>query len=124
MTVTIAMVRILPFAAVLTLLSVTSLASTCVNGSCHAKTVQFKFLHGPLAAEQQVGGGCISCHKSSGAACTPAAKGVFTYAEAKDKLCMLCHDKSESPDHIGRTTNCLKCHNPHGSDKNMKMTRF
>lgn len=121
---TVHFLKVLPVALFLVGLAVPSLASNCVTGSCHAKQVGYKFLHGPVAQEQLTGTGCESCHMPTAKACTATAKGVFKFADEKDKLCTMCHEKSDSPDHVGRVNNCIKCHVPHGSDKNGKHLKF
>lgn len=98
-------------------------AKSCIDGSCHAAQVQFKFLHGPLAIEQSGNSGCASCHKSAGKVCTPKSAGVFVLTEEKDKLCTHCHEKSESPKHVARVSDCVKCHNPHGSNSGITLLR-
>lgn len=119
------LLRVSVFALALFAIPGLSLATSCIQGSCHASVLKFKYLHGPVAAEQSGAGlGCSSCHKSTGKPCTATAKGSFTFAEQKDKLCTICHEKSESPDHVARVSNCLKCHLPHGSDKSKAHTRF
>ena len=112
-------------AAALLLSAAAANAASCLDGGCHGAVIKFKFLHGPLALEQNMGGkGCVSCHKPSGKPCTAKTAGQYTYAEEKEKLCTLCHDKSESPKHIARTSGCLRCHSPHGSDKTVTLLRF
>lgn len=118
------LLRVLPLAAIALLIGTAAYAGSCVTASCHGAVVKYKFLHGPLAMEPQTDRNCISCHVKAGKACTASTKGDFTFAEEKDKLCTMCHEKSDSPDHVGRVTGCIRCHNPHGSDKTSKLLKF
>ena len=99
-------------------------AASCLDNGCHPDQVDWKYLHGPLAAESAGAPGCQSCHVSTGAPCTGAKAGKFKFLAAKDGLCTSCHEKSTSTQHLERTTaECLDCHDPHGSDDDMNMLR-
>jgi hypothetical protein len=100
-----------------------SWAGSCVDKGCHAPLIAHKYLHGPLAAESVGGQGCASCHIAAGAPCSGAKGGVFKLVDAKDAICTLCHEASESPNHVGRKTGCLTCHDPHGGDDSAVMLR-
>lgn len=91
-------------------------AGSCVDKGCHADVLDFKYLHGPLAAESVGGQGCVSCHVPAGAPCSEKKGGVFKFVDAKDALCGHCHDRSESPVHLSAKEACLNCHTSHGSD--------
>lgn len=110
-------------AAAAVLAAAAAMAGTCVDGGCHKAQISLRFLHGPLAAESIGKGGCGTCHISAGPACRPGAKGVFKLLADKDLLCTSCHEKSTGTDHSTREKDCLECHSPHGSDKNMYMLR-
>jgi len=98
-------------------------AGTCVEGGCHTAQTDFRFLHGPLAAETLGAEGCASCHKSTGPACTASAKGSFKLAADRERLCTMCHEKSTGSDHTARNSGCLECHSPHGSDRDATLLR-
>ncbi|TLN08511.1 hypothetical protein FDZ71_10365 [bacterium] len=98
-----------------------ALAATCIDGGCHKYQVSYKFLHGPLAAEELGAGGCVSCHVPKGAPCTKKDAGIFEYADKKSDLCTYCHNKSTSTTHLDHNDDCLSCHSPHGSNKDGKM---
>lgn len=98
-------------------------AGTCVDGACHKAQTSVRFLHGPLGAEVTGNPGCVTCHVSAGAPCRAGAKGVFKLVSAKDILCTSCHEKSTGTDHSSRESDCLECHDPHGSDQNVNLLR-
>ncbi len=96
--------------------SAPSLAGSCLEGGCHGDIGGYKYLHGPLAMELAGAEGCVNCHQPAGAPCTAAKGGQYKFAETDEKLCVICHDKSESPRHVGVETGCVDCHSPHGSN--------
>jgi hypothetical protein len=101
----------------------TAFSGTCIDGGCHKSQVTHKFLHGPLAAEGAGGQGCVSCHIPKGAACSASKGGVFELVASKDGLCFYCHEKNTGTEHSARTTGCLYCHSPHGSDTDARLLR-
>ncbi len=108
---------------VLTLLAGVALAGTCIEGGCHASELDYKYLHGPLAAEEAGIEGCASCHISTGAACTSTKAGDYDFAAKEDALCTTCHEKSTATAHLSRNDGCLDCHSPHGSDDDSTLQR-
>jgi predicted CXXCH cytochrome family protein len=87
-----------------------SRVQNCTTSGCHAKEIDFAFLHAPVAA-----GACDVCHKYD-----DDVKHTFTLRHEGQALCNFCH--------IGKTDNeglhvhkpvaegkCIGCHNPHGS---------
>ena len=98
-------------------------SGNCLDGGCHTDEVDWKYLHGPLAAESLGAPGCVSCHVPAGALCTVSNSGRYNFMAAKAALCTTCHEKSTSTDHSERNTDCLDCHSPHGSDEDMNMLR-
>lgn len=98
-----------------------ALAASCLNGSCHQELTTMKHMHGPIGAEMAGVQGCIMCHIPAGVACTPAGAGKFTF-KVKD-MCLTCHVKGSSSRHANATSNCLQCHNPHGSNTSPYMLR-
>ncbi len=97
-----------------------ALAATCLD-NCHQPLVSTKYLHGPVAAEQAGAKGCIMCHQQSGKACTSNKAGKFTLK--KKDMCLLCHKKGTGTQHSATKDNCLKCHDPHGSETSPFMVR-
>jgi putative hemolysin len=100
-----------------------SYAGSCLNGACHEDKVDYKNLHGPLAAEEIMGNGCNQCHLPDGKECAEDDAGKYTFMTPKEVMCTSCHEKGESPEHIERVSGCLKCHSPHGSDVSPYMLR-
>ncbi|PLX40912.1 MAG: hypothetical protein C0609_11660 [Deltaproteobacteria bacterium] len=98
-------------------------ADNCLDGGCHADEVNYKYLHGPLAAEELGMEGCTSCHKPVGNACSADKRGDFEFAAAEKELCSICHGRSTATDHLQQHDNCLDCHSPHGSDDSSSMQR-
>jgi hypothetical protein len=94
-----------------------ALAASCVDEGCHGDKIDFKFLHGPVALEEEPGGGCLACHKPTKVKCGTGKKGAFVLISKDDYICTYCHEKSESPDHVGREKTCVKCHSSHGSNR-------
>lgn len=100
-----------------------SFAGACLVGGCHEDKIDYKNLHGPLAAEEVVGNGCVQCHLPDGKGCTEDVGGKYKFIVPKEAMCTSCHEKSESPDHVAREKDCLKCHSPHGSDTSVYLLR-
>jgi len=75
---------------------------------CHDPVGTGKFVHGPVAA-----GSCTPCHDPHG-----SSYDNFLVAVGKE-LCLICHSQNLSRKHIEerRNADCLKCHNPHSSEK-------
>ncbi len=107
----------------LALAATTALAASCVDNGCHQTQMSYKYLHGPLAAEEAGMDGCNMCHVPEGAPCTASRSGSYKMAYSRDALCISCHEKSESPSHVGRVKGCIKCHSSHGSNKDSMMLR-
>ena len=100
-----------------------SYAGSCIDGGCHEDKVDYKYLHGPLAAEEVVGNGCVQCHLPDGKDCTEDEPGSYKFMVPKEAMCVGCHEKSESPEHVARKKGCLACHSPHGSDTSPYLLR-
>lgn len=100
-----------------------SAGQSCLRNGCHHKLTEFRYLHGPVAAEIGGGTGCVICHQPAGPGCTPTRAGHF---RIKVKgMCDTCHGKVTGSAHTrsGAEAKCLKCHNPHGSDTSPNMLR-
>jgi predicted CXXCH cytochrome family protein len=110
-------------AAMVFSLAGTAFSGTCIEGGCHSDKVNYKYLHGPIATEEAGGKGCVSCHVPKGAACSASEGGVFELVASKDGLCFYCHEKDTGTEHSARTTGCLYCHSPHGSNTDPKLVR-
>ncbi len=98
-------------------------AETCLSGGCHQPIVDYKFVHGPVAAEEAGVQGCVSCHEPAGAACTASAPGKFRFKTKKNRLCLMCHDRGTGTQHTRARGKCLSCHAPHGSDRGITLMR-
>lgn len=98
-------------------------AATCLTGNCHTSLTKTRFIHGPVAAEQAGARGCVACHVPAGKSCTPNRKGSFKPMAPPAKMCQLCHSRGTGTQHSAKNINCLKCHDPHGSDKNASLNR-
>lgn len=94
-------------------------AASCV--SCHKNLLEYRFQHGPVAAEAVRPGGCIMCHAPAGRECTALKGGLF--AQPTRDLCNKCHAKNTGSQHSGEQTDCLKCHDPHGSNESAQFLR-
>ncbi|MBU0682127.1 MAG: hypothetical protein KKD73_11975 [Proteobacteria bacterium] len=102
-------------------LPVSTLATGCLSDGCHQLMTKFKHMHGPIGAEMAGVQACIMCHTPTGPTCTPTQAGNFKI-KAKD-ICQTCHVKGATSQHANASTNCLKCHNPHGSNISPYMLR-
>ena len=98
-------------------------AATCVTGSCHSDLTKTKYLHGPVAAELAGGKGCVACHVPAGKACSKGSKGVFKILAPASLVCQICHARGTGTQHSIQKIDCLKCHDPHGSNKNTALNR-
>jgi len=79
----------------------------CVNGGCHSKERDFKFVHGPSAV-----GACTMCHVYD-----DSAKHTFKLKRANEDLCNFCHIARNEGKVVHKPVaqgQCLSCHNPHG----------
>lgn len=97
--------------------------ATCLTGGCHDALVDRKYLHGPVAAEQIGGRGCVACHVPDGEACSQDKGGRFRPLAAAELMCRLCHSKGATTTHTAENSQCLECHNPHGSDSGPELLR-
>lgn len=100
-----------------------SSTATCLSGKCHTDITATKYLHGPVAAEKAGVNGCIACHVPAGKNCTQEKKGVFKPLPSPIEMCQICHARGTGTQHSNQKVNCLKCHDPHGSDKNAELNR-
>lgn len=98
-----------------------ALAAGCLTSGCHQNLTKMKHMHGPIGAELAGIQGCIMCHIPAGSPCRPPTAGKFTI-KGKD-MCLTCHVKGSGSKHSNATTECLKCHNPHGSTTSPYMLR-
>lgn len=99
------------------------LAASCLSNGCHQSITEVQHLHGPLAAELAGGQGCTICHQPFGVACSSHKAGKFSLK--KNETCQICHGETAGTGskHTIAKTDCLKCHNPHGSNTNQFMLR-
>ena len=100
-----------------------SVASTCLSGNCHTDISAKKYLHGPVAAEKAGAKGCVACHVPTGKGCAKGKKGTFKPLAKPIEMCQVCHSMGTGTQHSNQKIDCLKCHDPHGSDKNQELTR-
>jgi predicted CXXCH cytochrome family protein len=98
-------------------------AGNCIAGGCHRVITGSKFLHGPVAAEEAGGEGCVACHMPAGQACAAAKAGKFTFKTKKDRLCVLCHERGTATQHTSTRSDCLSCHDPHQSPTKFQLRR-
>jgi predicted CXXCH cytochrome family protein len=98
-------------------------AATCLTGGCHNALVEKKYLHGPIAAEQIGGQGCVACHVPDGEVCSQDKGGRFKPLPAAVVMCQFCHSKDATTMHTAENSECLDCHNPHGSDVGPELLR-
>ncbi|GAB4335426.1 MAG: hypothetical protein Kow0089_05130 [Desulfobulbaceae bacterium] len=98
-------------------------AASCLTGSCHRELTAKKYVHGPVAAEQAGARGCVACHVPAGRACTAQRGGAFKPLAPATRMCQTCHSRGTGTQHSIRRIDCLKCHDPHGSDKNPELKR-
>jgi len=101
----------------------TGWSATCLTGSCHRELATLKYLHGPVAAEQMGGKGCVACHVPAGAPCSQGRKGVFRKLAPSIQMCEVCHSRGTGTQHSNQKIDCLKCHDPHGSDRDQEFSR-
>lgn len=84
----------------------TTQTKSCTENGCHAETIEYTVLHGPLEA-----GGCAGCHSYK-----DVPRHTFLMTRQGNDLCLFCHqieqgaNTHEPLDEKG----CLECHNPHG----------
>lgn len=81
----------------------------CVNGGCHAKQRDFKYVHGPSAV-----GACAMCHVY-----VDPAKHTFKLKRVNQDLCNFCHIARNEGEVVHKPVEqgqCLGCHNPHGGE--------
>ncbi|MCL7489164.1 MAG: hypothetical protein M8357_13435 [Desulfobulbaceae bacterium] len=100
-----------------------SAGASCLTGTCHQSLTATKYLHGPVAAEQAGATGCVACHVPAGKTCTANSKGSFKPLAPSLTMCRLCHSRGTGTQHSSQQIDCLKCHNPHGSNKNAELQR-
>jgi hypothetical protein len=98
-------------------------AVSCLEGGCHQEITASKYLHGPIAAEQIGATGCISCHVPAGKACAPGSAGSFQPLAPSVQMCQICHSRGAGTQHTLQKIDCLKCHDPHGSDRSQDLQR-
>lgn len=98
-------------------------AATCLTGGCHTALATKKYLHGPVAAEAMGAKGCTACHVPAGNACSQARGGTFKPLPSAAQMCQICHSRGTGTQHSVKQIDCLKCHDPHGSDKNPELKR-
>ncbi|MDH5298206.1 MAG: hypothetical protein OEV91_04235 [Desulfobulbaceae bacterium] len=98
-----------------------ALAASCLDNGCHQALAARRYLHGPVAAELAGTTGCVTCHQPNGGPCTPTRPGQFSLD--KKGMCLLCHEKATGSPHTDTQSNCLDCHDPHGSETSPFMVR-
>jgi hypothetical protein len=98
-------------------------AASCLDGGCHTALTSKKYIHGPVAAEQAGVKGCAACHVPAGKKCSRSGAGSFKPMAPPDRMCQTCHSRGTGSQHSAKKINCLKCHNPHGSDAGPELTR-
>jgi len=119
-------IQILFFGSMLcSLLSTRALATTptatCLNNGCHKPLTVTRYLHGPVAAELAGARACIVCHQPTGAPCLPNRAGEF--AMPTHDICLPCHGQKTATKHSASGKDCLKCHDPHGSETSRYLER-
>lgn len=98
-------------------------ASQCLTASCHTALGETKYIHGPIAAEKAGGKGCVTCHVPNGPSCKKNKKGVYKILAPASLVCQICHTRGTGTQHSRKKIDCLKCHDPHGSNKNSSLSR-
>jgi hypothetical protein len=98
-------------------------AQTCLTGACHQQIAAHKYLHGPVAAEQSGNHGCTACHVPAGRECSQGKGGAFKPMAASTQMCQTCHSKGTGTQHSAKKIDCLKCHDPHGSNRGIDLQR-
>jgi putative hemolysin len=96
---------------------------TCLTGGCHQALNEKKYIHGPVAAEQAGAAGCTACHVPAGRECSPDAAGVFEPPAPAETMCQNCHTVGNETQHTTEERDCLRCHDPHGSDSSPVFVR-
>jgi hypothetical protein len=91
-------------------------ARTCLTGDCHQALTSKKYIHGPIAAESAGALGCETCHIPAGKECSKSEAGEFRPLAPPITMCQICHAKGNDTLHSAKEMDCLKCHDPHGSD--------
>lgn len=97
--------------------------ASCLRDGCHQAITASKYLHGPVAAEQIGATGCVACHAPAGKACTPGSAGSFRPLAPAVQMCQTCHSRGTGTQHTVQQIDCLKCHDPHGSDRGQDLQR-
>ena len=106
-----------------TVLAGESEAASCLTGNCHKPLATTKYLHGPIAAEMAGAKACVACHVPAGKPCSKGKKGTFKPLVSASKMCKICHAQGTGTQHSTKKIDCLKCHDPHGSNKNAELKR-
>lgn len=106
-----------------TVLVIESEAASCLTGDCHKSLTAKKYLHGPIAAEMAGAQGCVTCHVPAGKPCSQGKKGAFKPLSPASQMCKICHAQGTGTQHSTKKIDCLKCHDPHGSDKSSELKR-
>ncbi len=88
----------------------------CTMGGCHAKVLDFKFLHGPTAVQA-----CDACHEYA-----DPTQHTFALKRQGAALCSFCHlDKTGKEGPVVHEPvekgECTKCHSPHGSSSRKQL---
>jgi hypothetical protein len=91
-------------------------AGQCLTADCHSAFSVKKYVHGPIAAEQAGAKGCVACHIPAGKECSATEAGKFNILAPPNTMCQSCHAKGNDTLHSAKELDCLKCHDPHGSD--------
>ena len=99
------------------------LAASCLSGGCHQAISAGKYLHGPIAAEQSGNTGCVTCHIPAGRACAPGQAGSFQPLADSVRMCQACHARGTGTQHSLKQIDCLKCHDPHSSNRGPDLLR-
>lgn len=98
-------------------------AGTCLTGDCHRALISKKYVHGPIAAEHAGAMGCVVCHIPAGKECSESEAGKFRPLAPPIIMCQTCHAKGNDTLHTVKEMDCLKCHDPHGSDTSQVFER-
>lgn len=98
-------------------------AAGCLTGNCHQDLAITKYVHGPVAAELAGGMGCVACHVPAGSKCSNGKAGSFKPMTTSLKMCQLCHSRGTGSNHTAEKIDCLKCHDPHGSNSGPELKR-
>lgn len=98
-------------------------AASCLSGGCHQEIAARKYLHGPIAAEQADNKGCVACHIPAARECAPDRAGSFQPLAPSARMCQVCHSRGTGTQHSIKQIDCLKCHDPHGSNRSQDLLR-